>query len=292
MKKFSILLGNGINNLDADNSWDNLLQKLAADIGFTIDEEKKKQFPLLYEEIFLTGANLKRKGVSETQLKKSICDNISQIKKHPLYDVLRALPTDDIITTNYDFSIEGFEPKKNEGIVKETLYSVFRHYRAGNKRVWHVHGDRLHPNSVNLGFEHYSGQLQNIRNYVATGTQYVAKKYQLPLIKRLETGALDGSSWLDLFFTTDIHIIGLTLGFVETDLWWLLTYRARIKIKKPKLVPNTITYYTPQKFVANSKHKLDLLEATGVTVEKINKDGAAYYQDILGRLDSAPKKSS
>ena len=289
MKKFSILLGNGINNLDADNSWDNLLQRLAADIGFTIDEEKKKQFPLLYEEIFLTGANLKRKGVSETQLKKTICDNISQIKKHPLYDVLRALPTDDIITTNYDFSVEGFEPKKNEGIVKEMLYSVFRHYRAGNKRVWHVHGDRLHPNSVNLGFEHYSGQLQNIRNYVATGTKYASKKYQLPLIKRLETGALDGSSWLDLFFTTDIHIIGLTLGFVETDLWWLLTYRARIKIKKPKLVPNTITYYTPQKFVASSKHKLDLLEATGVNVEKINKDGAAYYQDILSRLGTTPK---
>jgi hypothetical protein len=292
MKKFSILLGNGMNNLDADNSWDNLLQRLAADIGFTIDEEKKKQFPLLYEEIFLTGANLKKKGVSETQLKKSICDNVSQIKKHPLYDVLRALPTDDIITTNYDFSVEGFEPKKNEGIVKEMLYSVFRHYRAGNKRVWHVHGDRLHPNSVNLGFEHYSGQLQNIRNYVATGTKYASKKYQLPLIKRLETGFLDGSSWLDLFFTTDIHIIGLTLGFVETDLWWLLTYRARIKIKKPKLVPNTITYYTPQKFVASSKHKLDLLEATGVNVEKINKDGEAYYQDILSRLGSAPKKSS
>ena len=292
MKKFSILLGNGINNLDADNSWDNLLQRLAADIGFTIDEEKKKQFPLLYEEIFLTGANLKKKGVSETQLKKSICDNVSQIKKHPLYDVLRALPPDDIITTNYDFSVEGFEPKKNEGIVKEMLYSVFRHYRAGNKRVWHVHGDRLHPNSVNLGFEHYSGQLQNIRNYVATGTKYASKKYQLPLIKRLETGFLDGSSWLDLFFTTDIHIIGLTLGFVETDLWWLLTYRARIKIKKPKLVPNTITYYTPQKFVASSKHKLDLLEATGVNVEKINKDGEAYYQDILSRLGSATKKSS
>ena len=292
MKKFSILLGNGINNLDADNSWDNLLQRLAADIGFTIDEEKKKQFPLLYEEIFLTGANLKRKGVSETQLKKTICDNVSQIKKHPLYDVLRALPTDDIITTNYDFSVEGFEPKKNEGIVKEMLYSVFRHYRAGNKRVWHVHGDRLHPNSVNLGFEHYSGQLQNIRNYVATGTKYASKKYQLPLIKRLETGALDGSSWLDLFFTTDIHIIGLTLGFVETDLWWLLTYRARIKIKKPKLVPNTITYYTPQKFVAGSKHKLDLLEATGVNVEKINKDDEAYYQDILSRLGPDLKKSS
>jgi hypothetical protein len=288
MKKYSILLGNGINNLDADNSWDNLLQRLAADIGFTIDEEKKKQFPLLYEEIFLTGANLKKKGVSETQLKKSICDNVSQIKKHPLYDDLRALPTDDIITTNYDFSVEGFEPEKNEGVVKEMLYSVFRHYRAGNKRVWHVHGDRLHPNSVNLGFEHYSGQLQNIRNYVATGTKYASKKNQLPLIKRLETGALDGNSWLDLFFTTDIHIIGLTLGFVETDLWWLLTYRARIKIKKPKLVPNTITYYTPQKFVASSKHKLDLLEATGVNVEKINKDGAAYYQDILSRLGTAP----
>ena len=33
-------------------------------------------------------------------------------------------------------------------------------------------------------------------------------------------------SWIDLFFTHDIYIVGLKLDTNEIDLWWLLTYRA------------------------------------------------------------------
>ncbi len=39
--------------------------------------------------------------------------------------------------------------------------------------------------------------------------------------------ASSGASWVDLFFTTDVHILGLGLGVVEMHLWWVLTYRAR-----------------------------------------------------------------
>ncbi|MBL0740272.1 SIR2 family protein [Chryseolinea lacunae] len=285
MQKFTLLVGNGINNIEKDNSWENLIKEIGqfCKIGFAIDDEKKKQFPLLYEEIFLSSA--RDCNIRENDLKKFIAEKVSVIKSNVLHDAIRALPIDDIITTNYEFSLEGTMPEKNEGIVGEKLYSIFRHYTVDKKRVWHIHGDCLYPNSINLGFEHYGGQLQNIRNYVATGTSYASKKAsRLPLMKRLETGHLNGASWIDLFFTTHLHIIGLTFGFVETDLWWLLTYRARMKIRDKKLVQNQISYYIPERFAAASKHKLDLFKATDVNVVVIAKDDEAYYRHIFEKI--------
>ena len=58
-------------------------------------------------------------------------------------------------------------------------------------------------------------------------------------------------SWLNLFFTHDIYIVGLTLDPCEIDIWWLLTYRAYLyysndsglrKIMKNKIV----LFYTDQ----------------------------------------------
>jgi len=285
MKEFALLVGNGINNIHNDNTWNKLVDEVAAfcNIDFKIDDEKRKNFPLLYEEIFLHAARNNR--VKEANLKKFIAERVSRIKENNLHALLRSLKTRHIVTTNYEFLIEGSKPKINKGIVNERLYSVFRHYVVDGKKVWHIHGDCKSPQSINLGFEHYSGQLQHIRNYVATGTSYESKKTStIPLIKRLELGKIRQNSWLDLFFTVDIHIVGLTLGFVETDLWWLLTFRARVKIEKKKLINNQITYYIPARFVAESKHKLDLFKATGVKVVEINKTDESFYREVFKKI--------
>lgn len=282
---FSVLVGNDINNIGNDNSWNNLISRIVefCDVALKIDDEKKKHFPLLYEEIFLTAA--KKGNKKETDLKKFIAKTVSEIQPNILHPEIRSLATNNILTTNYEFTLEGILPGKNDGAIKEILYSVFRHYKIGSKNVWHIHGDCLHPNSINLGFEHYGGQLQQVRNYVATGTDYKSKKIlKLPLISRLETKALDNSSWIDLFFTTDMHILGLALEFVETELWWLLTYRARMKIRKEGLIKNRIVYYVPKKYEAGSKNKLDLFRATDVQVVVIDKLGESYYRDVLDRI--------
>jgi hypothetical protein len=289
-KKYSVLVGNGINNIGGDNSWDNLITEISryCQVDFEIDNEKKKQFPLLYEEIFLHAA--RKSKVKETDLKKFIADKVSKIAGNQLHEKIRALNISHIITTNYEFTLEGEIPKKNYGVVSEKIYSVFRHYRVGSKKIWHIHGDCLHPQSINLGFEHYGGQLQYVRNYVATGTNYTLKKLsKIPLIRRLEMNKLDSNSWLELFFTTDIHIIGLTLGFVETELWWLLTFRARKKIEKKGLIKNEIVYYIPKQFEMDSKNKLDLFRATDVKVEVIDKSGEDFYNEILRRLSRSRK---
>jgi hypothetical protein len=285
MKQYSLLIGNGINNIEGDNSWDNLVNKIGefCKIDFKIDADRKKHFPLLYEEIFLSTA--KKTGLAEDKLKKFIGQQVSVIKENDLHRKIRSLSAVDILTTNYEFSLEGSTPATNSGIVKEVKYSIFRHYRVASKRMWHIHGDCMHPISINLGFEHYGGQLQQIRNYVASGTTYTSNKIsKLPLVNRLRTGNMTGDSWVELFFTTDIHIIGLTLDYVETDLWWLLTFRARKIAEKRYPIKNKITYYIPKRFANDVKYKLDLLTATSVDVVVIDKLDLEFYLEIFSKL--------
>lgn len=283
----SILVGNGINNITQGHSWDNLITKISdfCGVGSRISDEKEKHFPLLYEEIFLTAA---RKGnISELDLKGFIAKTISYIERNTIHEELMSLKINDIMTTNYDFNLEGIVPEKNAGVIDETLYSVFRHYRSKGKRIWHLHGDVLHPRSINLGFEHYIGQAQQVRNYVATGTSYQSKKInQAPLIRRLQSGKLEGHSWIDLFFTSNVHIIGLNLGFVETELWWLLTYRARMMADKKlkSIIKNKIAYYIPKKYVSSSRAKLDMFDATDVKWIPIDKSGDAYYREVISMI--------
>jgi hypothetical protein len=129
-----------------------------------------------------------------------------------------------------------------------------------------------------------------MRNYVTAIPDYKTKRIaQGPLFQRLryEGGLKEVQSWIDLFFITDIHIIGLTLDFVETDLWWLLTYRARQqKYKKDFPVTNRIYYYIPKHYVDESrKFKLNLLKASGISVVPVDvKHGVDYYAGILAKL--------
>jgi len=287
MKNYSLLIGNGINNIGKDNSWDNLITEIAVfcKIKFKIDDEKKAHFPLLYEEIFLTAAQ--KNKIKEIDLKRFIANKVATIKGNNIHKKIASLNCSNIITTNYEFSLEGIFPKKNNGLINEKIYSIFRHYTIHKKNFWHIHGDSNHAASINLGFEHYGGQLQYIRNYVTKGYEFTNNKKHipLPLIKLLQQKKITHHSWIDLFFTTDIYIIGLTFDFVETDLWWLLTYRARKKIEYPHLIKNEITYYIPKKFATSAKNKLDLFKATQVKVVVIDKTGESFYNNILNKLN-------
>src|ERR1044071_6251122 len=89
--KYALLLGNGINNVDGDNSWDQLIHKIGefCKIDFKIDADRKKHFPLLYEEIFLCTA--KKTGMTELRLKKFIATQVSTIKGNDLHEKFRQL---------------------------------------------------------------------------------------------------------------------------------------------------------------------------------------------------------
>lgn len=289
--KHALLVGNDINNINNAESWANLLQKMQEFCGVNIQNpDFLKPFPLFYEEIYLS--TKRSKVPKEFLLKQHIAELIKVIKPNRIHDRIRNLPVDDIMTTNYDFTLEGCLPKKAPSKIQERKYSLFRHFLVEEKRFWHLHGDIQKPSSITLGFEHYGGQLQRLRNYMATGTDYADKTLpKYPFVVRFRRNpSTTMYSWAELFFTQHVHIFGLGLDFVETDLWWLLTFRSRT-IHQGKIdVENTIFYYSPLNRKNKDRAKLDLMTAMGVEVIFIDEnDKEAYYQQVIDSIVVAMK---
>ncbi len=291
MNKNVLLLGNGINNVSKQYSWEQLIEDLVSYVGVEQLDTKDKPFPLFYEEIYLS--NLKRgKKIDEKSLKTFISDRIKKIKPNNIHREIISRGFSDIITTNYDINLECSRensPDKfyNHGVVKENLYSLFRHSHINQTKVWHIHGELNSPKSILLGYEQYSGQLQLIRNYVVSGTGESYENIEFPpLFRLIQKNKVKGNSWLDLIFTENIHIIGLTLDFIESDLWWLLTFRARLILENKISLQNSITYYFPVDYKNKIKPKLELLSANEVIITPIeeNPNNEAYYYKILNSL--------
>ncbi|MES2827106.1 MAG: SIR2 family protein [Bacteroidota bacterium] len=292
-----LLIGNGINDITPGKSWEDVLDDIIKFCALRDISKKQKPFPILYDEIFLRAVQARQ--WDEFEVKSYIASSVSEITPNEIHARIREMEFRHVLTTNYDYTLQGERPRINEGLVFERLYSVFRNHDLGNTKYWHIHGEANYPASINLGYEHYCGQLQNMRNYAVTGTYYKSEEIvKASLISRLKAGkAPNFQSWIDLFFTTDIHIVGLTLDFVETDLWWLLTYRARNKFykkksksKKPDLlkISNQITYHIPKRFADLAPHKLQVLQANDVRINIVpDLEGIAYYHKVLDGISLA-----
>ena len=269
MAECVLLIGNGINNIQSDNSWGNLIRDIVAFIGAAGQiDVKDKPFPLLYEEIMVESVKNARK--SEREVKEYIADALGIFERNPIHRRIVSQFDGDVLTANYDYTMENammeINLKKTAGtIINESRYSLFRKATFNDRAIWHIHGESNVPNSITLGYVQYAGYLQQIRSYVVTGTGDSYKEFKFdPLMARLDNGTTQNDSWVDSFFTKDVHIVGLTLDFVEMDLWWLLTYRARCMYAKKLPISNRITYYFPDKYAPKIKGKLDLLRSGGV----------------------------
>lgn len=314
MNDYSLLIGNGINNLSHGYSWNDVLESLNDKFSINVNTQNKP-FPLAYEEIYFNILKGNGKNNTESRVKKFIAEKIAKIKPNAIHQAITNLECQNIMTTNYDLAFEnsiiqktGSTQLRNAGIIKEQRYNVFRHHILGSKKIWHIHGDITVPNSITLGYEHYSGHLQGMRNYTITGSHYKKEDYdQKPLTSRLKKKTITTEySWIDNFFLRDIYIIGLTLDFMEIDLWWLLTSRERNKfLKKSEIsINNNITYYLPSCFLDSSQCpeenikrllvKVELLESVGVhinsnfgsdfTQSKVKEE--AFYLSVIADIHS------
>ena len=77
-----------------------------------------------------------------------------------------------------------------------------------------------------------------------------------------------GNYWPDYFFTHDIHMIGIGMPLVESDLWWVLNKRSRYKKSCPE-IRNSIYYYDIQNDIDNNE-VINLLKAFDVKVVLTN----------------------
>jgi hypothetical protein len=265
-----LLVGNGINNIEGNNTWKDVISDLVAFIGATGQiKVEDKPFPLLYEEIMVESVKNNRK--TESQVKAYIADTLRIFRKNAIHERIAIRWPGDILTTNYDYTIENAIMDRNikhndSAIIQESRYSLFRRSTFGKRSIWHVHGESNVPNSIMLGYDQYAGYLQQMRAYVVTGTGSSYKNYKFdPLVDRFRNSKIQNASWIDYFFTKDIHIIGFTLDFVEMEFWWLLTYRARCLYSKRYKIMNQITYYYPDCYAGSHvKGKLDFLKSSGV----------------------------
>lgn len=247
-----IMLGNGINRcLFSNNSWGDILEELA--IQYKVDINKNISFPMQFENI-VNQILKKSKSPSDqiyTDLKHKIIDHIKSLEL-PLNSLYLDFVNnaDDIITTNYDYLIEQNLNKAgwqvNFTTVANNKYNINNYNSVGDKKIYHIHGDIQHAQSICLGYEHYAGTLQHLREKIVTKNK-VNEISKPAIIWHLEKQNSKIDSWATKFFTDNIHIVGFGLSQSEIDIWWLITYRAYLcysnRFNAKNLIKNNITYH-------------------------------------------------
>ena len=289
----TVFFGNGINRIsDKAVSWDDLLNKIKGSNQFL---NGKLPNTMTYERIFMEQHVAKKsQKADELNVKESIASAMKYQGSNEVFELLANMDVDNYLTTNYDYAFEkalGSVPKK---LSTEDVYSLRRKRKyltsSGNKFLWNIHGEIDHPKSIMLGLDHYCGSVSKIDSYVKGSYKHTVNGKSLPvepMQKKLMNDSYCFTSWVDLFFSSTVHIIGLSLDYSETDIWWLLNKRARFSVDG--LVRNKVYFY------ANSidEEKLGLLKSFNVEVvvtKVINSDYKGMYktaiEEILFRSDT------
>jgi len=293
-----ILFGNGLNLLNGEKKWNDILQDLLKSKKDLITGISNT---LQYEDIYLSKDVVpvigeKYNETTEYWLKKDIADSFSHYRTNAIYKELVQMPIVHYMTTNYDHAIDD-EFQKTDYIKSseksensETIYSIRRRHcmiKSGsdkNKVIWKIHGDTNAPRSIMLGYDHYCGQIAKMNSYIkGTYENSVNKETITKITERIKAGInVDASvSWIDFFFAANVYILGLKLDFDEIDLWWLLNKRIRLKREGKAPIFNKIHFYDCD--ISNNKR--ELMHDFGVEVHaypKVSEDGYMHlYKQII-----------
>lgn len=293
--KATIFYGNGINRLSKNHiTWIDLLGKIK---GVTVFQSGQLPNTMVYERIFLEkhAPNSTDKS-DELEIKNTISSELKLQESNELLEELTSLPIEHYLTTNYDYAFEkalGVVPEKNN---TEDIYSLRRKrkYKTGNgdKYLWNIHGEIDNPKSIMLGLDHYCGSVSKLDAYVkgkykvtTDGKERTIEK----ITKKLEVSSFCLTSWVDLFFSTYVHIIGFSLDYSETDIWWLLNKRARFSVNG--YVKNKIYFYTHE--ICSEKE--ELLKSFNVIVVKIQIENNNYsdmYRSAIKKMHIQANQSA
>ena len=255
----TVLFGNGINRVsDNSVSWDDLLNTIKGSNFFRNGDLPNT---MIYERIFMdTHLDGKSQEEDEIKIKNKIADTMKSQESNEIFELLASMEIDNYLTTNYDYAFEKalkIPPKK---LSTEEIYSLRRKRKystsSGTKYLWNIHGEIEHPKSIMLGLDHYCGSVSKIDSYVKGTYKHIVDGKSIvvdSMYEKLKNNTYCFTSWVDLFFSSNVHILGLSLDYSETDLWWILNKRARLASEK--LVSNKIYFYTDK----IAKEKVGLL---------------------------------
>ena len=295
----TIFFGNGINNLsNKPISWNHLLNSIKETNNF---DNGTLPNTLIYERALFQSHNDYDIRKTEFELKNKIAEQLKIIETNEYYKKLIDLNCKNYLTTNYDYALEKrFEMDGMNVSSKNTedVYSVRRFTSINNEnkeisRVWHLHGEIDKPISIMLGFDQYCGSVSKIDGYIKGTYEFQENKqpvYVTRIEQKLETNNFDNRSWTEFFFKSNIHILGFSLDFSETDLWWLLNKRARLITDKKTshLIKNQIYFYCSDDITQQKEGTLKSFQVNVVkTSKEVNWDD--FYIKTFAKLKSRMK---
>lgn len=290
----TLLFGNGLNLLSENPlSWDSLLQELEVGNN-TISSGTPNT--MKYEKIFLDRHSLKlnKSKDEELSIKEQIAKLMEGQRGNSYYSEIIDLEFQNYLTTNYDNAFCETYGGEQSNESTEDIYSLRRYLTLNSKnhsgtKLWHIHGEVEHPKSIMLGLDHYCGSISKIDSYIKGNYEFKVKstrKKVRPMVEKLTEKSFDQVSWVEMFFNSNVHILGLSLDYSETDLWWVLNKRARLM--QSSNVSNKIYFYYSN--ILDSKK--ELLESMGVTVinefrnSNTNDDFQAAHNSLVKKLKS------
>ena len=270
-------MGNGINLLGGlTDSWLTLVKELH---GVAASDEFPKMavtpFPLLVEE----ACNPRFTHTGELAFQTELAGRLHQWEPGRIHAECLELAISHILTVNYDHTLEKASGKPfgvEAPLVQEKRYSLFRrNLLHDGKKVWHIHGDIACPRTMVLGYDHYAGHVQALREVVVRGYRRGGRTYG-PLKRTLRTlKEVDPTSWVEVALTHHLVMIGLDLSFAEFGLWWLLSYRARRRNLSENNLPMTqLAYFTKKEPDADGRRTARASQLRNCEVEVIEIDGS------------------
>ncbi|MGE4399946.1 MAG: SIR2 family protein [Campylobacterales bacterium] len=282
----SLMFGNGLNRLSENSiSWDDLLLRLKGSNGFNHEGLPNT---MTYEKIFLDRG--KSSLENELYVKNEIAKAMKDIESNEFYERLIGLEFNNYLTTNYDYAFAKSIDIDRTHVNSEKIYSLRRYSPCSKNnaqlKLWHIHGEINHPKTIQLGLDHYCGSIGKIDSYIKGGYEYSMygekTNKSLHIADKLKNDSFDGVSWVELFFNTNVHILGMGMDYSEIDLWWVLTKRARLSIEHG--VQNKIIFYAYE----CEQDKKKLLESLKVEVRifrnEDNNSYRAFYQKAIDEI--------
>lgn len=283
----TVLFGNGINRLSHNAvSWNDLLDKIKGTNTFSNGELPNT---MVYERIFMEQhVEKKSQKADELKIKDSIAEAMLSQGSNEIFELLATLDIDNYLTTNYDYAFEKALNVLPEKLSTEDIYSLRRKRKYitnnGEKYLWNIHGEIEQAKSIMLGLDHYCGSVSKIDSYVKGTYKHKVDGKNInveSMFTKLKSELYCFTSWVDLFFSSNVHIIGFSLDYSETDIWWLLNKRARFAADG--LVNNKIYFYAE----SMDDEKRGLLKSFNVEViiiSVLNKDYKAMYKSVIGSI--------
>ncbi len=295
------LIGNGVCRYLGAPSWGQVLQKvmdkfvkkegsIVPELQSFLDANSDHEAGFSYPEIYTSFLLDQEKSKSKDSFKKYLKDILENPATCALLQYVLLKKT-QILTPNYDFFIEralGFPTVKTSKIqfskareapnsevypygeyISEKQHKDLwlepstagkkdtGHYITDSCAVWHIHGTISHSKSIMLGFEDYVNaiiHLKKLQSQCPDAENHYAEPWEDNFPMK--------NSWLRLFFTRPLIIVGCSINSQEMFLRWLLLRRQRQDAIRRTKNPNDcfqmpVTYYLDTQVEADRKTELD-----------------------------------